>query len=203
MKSMLIVFAVYISSFKAPIQRKRLNQPHSSCVSSSVNHLGNGEKKSSHTFFAFCGMTDFFSCLDWLDLKSSPKVLPFKNPLFSAMIHQLWPPFISPPVLDWERQSRYSYSVKQILQVSSLDTTFVFFFKGPFFPFLLCEILLPPCSLSLPLLLLCARVQLTTAGELIITSIIIIVVVIVIISKPTAGASPYQPCCSFDHRRWH
>lgn len=88
-----------------------------------------------------------------------------QNPVFPAMIHQRWPPFHFPTRVWLGVVIQILYPVEQILQVSSLDPTFY----GSIFPFLLCEIPPPPPSL-------CARVQLATAGELIITSIVIIII---------------------------
>lgn len=91
-------------------------------------------------------------------------------------------------------------AVIQILLLSETDSPsllprfyFCFFFKGSIFPFLLYEILLLPClslSLSLPPFFLCARVQLTTAGELIITSIVIIIIIIISLWAHCWSVSP-------------
>lgn len=147
-------------------------------MNSSVNHLGNGEekgkkkKKFTPMFCALCGMTDCFFMLELII--SPPNILPSKILLFSAVIHQRWPPFISPPVHDLGAVLQILYSVEQILRVSSLDPTFVF--KGPFFHSFLCEISLPPSHSLPPSFFLCALVQLATAEELIIAGIEIIII---------------------------
>lgn len=126
-------------------------------------------KEGSHPCFVFfVARLIFFTLGSTWALKGLPKILPSKT-LHSPLR------YIRLCSFPWAWFSRYSYPVERILRASSLvPNSLLLFFNVRFFPpSLLCEIPLP-LALSLPSF--CARVQLATAGELIIAGIVIIII---------------------------